>query len=169
MAPFDIELDTFTLVQPDVFVLPPTATGGRLRDATGVVPILVIEVLSPGTARTDLGPKRLRYQRAGLEYWAVSLHDRHIERLAAGAERMIVVQEVLEWLPPGASTPFRLRLRELFAEARKRDSGGGSVAIVLAVPLPQLRRLHQPCTPLHRLQDINLAGRRGTQVAEPPR
>jgi Uma2 family endonuclease len=67
-GPGELELDPFTLVQPDVFVLP--LVNGRLprsQQETGDA-LLLVEVLSPSTARYDRVTKRRRYQRYGVEY-----------------------------------------------------------------------------------------------------
>ncbi len=62
------------ILQPDVFVAP--AASGKLGAtwADAGIPLLVIEVLSPRTARFDRVTKRLRYRRAGVPaYWIVDL------------------------------------------------------------------------------------------------
>lgn len=67
-APGDLELDAHTLVQPDVYVLP-LVDGRRPRTQAEIgQPLLLIEVLSPSTARFDRVIKRHRYQRQGVEY-----------------------------------------------------------------------------------------------------
>lgn len=44
-------------------------------------PVLVVEVLSAGTARFDRVIKRRRFQRAGIpEYWIVDLDAQAVER-----------------------------------------------------------------------------------------
>ncbi len=70
-----------TVVQPDLFVVCDPAKVGqkRIRGA----PDLVVEILSPSTARKDEGIKRERYARAGVpEYWLVHPIDRVILRYA---------------------------------------------------------------------------------------
>ena len=69
VAPFDVRLSRFTVVEPDVLV-------ARKRDLTEArlegVPVLAIEVLSPSTHHIDLGTKRLTYEAAGVPaYWLV--------------------------------------------------------------------------------------------------
>ena len=41
------------------------------------IPLLIVEVISPSTARNDRGRKRRRYQRSGVaQYWIVDLDAR---------------------------------------------------------------------------------------------
>lgn len=119
LAPADVELDDRTLVQPDLFVIPlvagmrPTAladVGGRL--------LLVIEVLSPSTARADRDLKRRRYRRAGIpEYWIVDADARVVERWRAGEERPEIVTDALDWTPADGAAVLRIDLAELFGAA----------------------------------------------------
>jgi len=70
-----------TVVQPDLFVVcdPEKVGTARIRGT----PDLVVEILSPSTARKDEGIKRDRYARAGVpEYWLVHPIDRVILRYA---------------------------------------------------------------------------------------
>ena len=115
MAPADVELDPWTLVQPDLFVVP--RTGGprprRWEDISAL--LLVIEVLSPGTARSDRGSKRRRYQREGIpEYWIVDLDARVVERWRPGDQRPEVLDRLLEWRPDGADQPLCINLPDFF-------------------------------------------------------
>jgi Uma2 family endonuclease len=85
-APLGVRLSGRDVVEPDLFVLaadsvPATATSqasqilpisASERPFVDGVPTLVVEILSPGTARRDLGVKRALYERSGVgEYWIV--------------------------------------------------------------------------------------------------
>jgi len=117
LAPADIELDPRTLVQPDLFVVP--LHDGR-RPASWVEAgrlLLVVEVLSPSSARADRQVKRRRYQRAGVaEYWIVDVDGRLVERWRPGDTRPEIAGELLEWQPEGARDAFAIELPALFAE-----------------------------------------------------
>jgi Uma2 family endonuclease len=116
-APGDLELDRFTLVQPDVFVLP-LVDGRRPRTLEEIgFPLLFIEVLSPSTARYDRIVKRGRYQRHGVEYWIVDLDARLLERWTPESERPEILTESVTWLPVGAASALTLSLTPLFVEA----------------------------------------------------
>ncbi|MHC9542903.1 MAG: Uma2 family endonuclease [Vulcanimicrobiota bacterium] len=84
-APFDVRLphgdekdeDVPTLVQPDLIV----ACDKSKLDEKGCrgAPDLIVEVLSPSTARKDMKEKRDLYERSGVrEYWLVHPGDRTI-------------------------------------------------------------------------------------------
>ena len=117
MAPGDVEFDPHTLVQPDVFVVPPV-DGKRPRtwhDAGR--PLLAVEVVSPASSRSDRGEKRRLYQQQGVpEYWVVDLDARLLERWRPQDERPEIVTGRLDWHPDGAESPFVLDLQEYWAE-----------------------------------------------------
>jgi Uma2 family endonuclease len=70
-SPVDVALADHSIVQPDV-VYVSAARSSVLRDRVEGAPDLVVEVLSPGTARRDLGEKLRLYAEAGVaEYWIV--------------------------------------------------------------------------------------------------
>jgi Uma2 family endonuclease len=71
VSPVDVVLDreAALIVQPDV-VFVSNARLGRIEDRIWGAPDLVVEVLSPRTARRDRTTKRRWYQRYGvIEYW----------------------------------------------------------------------------------------------------
>lgn len=106
-APSDVVLDAYTLVQPDVYVMP-LVDGRRVGDNDPQpTPLLAIEVSSPSTARFDRLVKRPRYQRAGIEYWVVDLDSRLIERWLPAAERPEICVRELLWHPLGASSALQ--------------------------------------------------------------
>jgi Uma2 family endonuclease len=117
MAPGDLELDSFTLVQPDVYVLP-LVDGRRPRVSAEIgFPLLFVEVLSPSSARYDRVVKRQRYQRYGVEYWIVDPEARLLERWLPESERPEILTTAVTWAPAGATTPLVLELTPLFVEA----------------------------------------------------
>jgi len=81
VAPFEVHLpDVARPVQPDVlFVDAGRAPRPGAADFTGA-PDLIVEVLSPSTARTDRLVKFGAYERAGVrEYWLVDPRTRSVE------------------------------------------------------------------------------------------
>ena len=78
-APADLSLGEDEVLQPDLFVIPAALNPRSWQEVRAL--LLVIEVLSPGTARYDRLVKRRRYQRAPVpEYWIVDLDARLVER-----------------------------------------------------------------------------------------
>jgi Uma2 family endonuclease len=70
-APVDVVLANHSIVQPDVIYVTKARSsilGTRVEGA----PDLTVEILSPGTARRDLGAKLRLYAESGVpEYWIV--------------------------------------------------------------------------------------------------
>lgn len=64
-SPADISWGRDVLVQPDVFVVPHDEAKSREWSRIRTL-LLVVEVLSPSTARADRFTKRHRYQEAGV-------------------------------------------------------------------------------------------------------
>ena len=115
-GPGELELDRYTLVQPDLFVLP-LVDGRRAQSQTQAGhPLLFVEVLSPGTARHDRAIKRIRYQRYGVEYWIADMDARLVERWRPHGERPEIVSGHITWHPAGAAAAITLDLDRLFAE-----------------------------------------------------
>jgi Uma2 family endonuclease len=82
VAPFDVELATNRVVQPDALVLLNRSLGKLTASHVVGAPDLVVEVASPGTAVYDRLNKFEAYARAGVEeYWLVDPEVRSIEVL----------------------------------------------------------------------------------------
>lgn len=117
-SPFDVQLEPESIVRPDVFVVPPEELA---RLDTGEMParslILVIEIISPSSARGDRGPKRELYQRHVPEYWIVDLDARLFERWRPGDTRPEILRTSIEWRPGGRADPFVLDLADFFTRA----------------------------------------------------
>jgi Uma2 family endonuclease len=79
MAPFDVRLNAHTrddtVVQPDVMVI---CDQSKLKNRLNCVgaPDLIIEILSPSSAKMDKVTKHKKYREAGVrEYWIVDPED----------------------------------------------------------------------------------------------
>ena len=80
--------------------------------------LLAVEVASPGNPLLDYQVKRDLYLREGLaEYWVVNVEARNVSRWRGRDDPGDVVSRRLEWLPPGAGSPFVLDLASFFDEA----------------------------------------------------
>lgn len=84
-APIDVKLSDADVFQRDiVFISHERAS--IIRGHVDGAPDLVVEVLSPSTARNDLNPKRRMYESSGvLEYWIVDPATASIEILTNDA------------------------------------------------------------------------------------
>jgi Uma2 family endonuclease len=116
MAPSDVILDAYTLVQPDVFVLPPVSKAVLFGQEPAPAPLLAIEVLSPSTARYDRLKKRPRFQRAGIECWLVDVESHLVERWTPDADRPEICIDSVTWAPTGPPQPFQLALAPIWEE-----------------------------------------------------
>jgi Uma2 family endonuclease len=113
-SPADISWGQDVLVQPDVFVIPHgearTGDWSQIRSL-----LLVVEVLSPTTARADRFTKRRRYQEAGVPlYWIIDGEERRVEVWTPDSAFPVTETEQLVWQPAGTGQPFTLALTELF-------------------------------------------------------
>ena len=113
-SPADIAFDPTSLLQPDVFVVPPDSRPAERWDAVRAL-TLAIEIPSKGSHRTDRGKKRLFYQRHRVdEYWIVDLKARLVERWRPDDERPEILRERLTWAPRPDVPPLALDLLALF-------------------------------------------------------
>jgi Uma2 family endonuclease len=122
VAPADVRVGDRTSVEPDVFVIP-QAKGPfpRVWSSLGTL-LLVIEVVSPKTARVDRGRKLALYQREEVrEYWIVDLDSRLVERWRPGDERPEILRDRLEWKVEGAREPLVIELESLFGDAEGEE------------------------------------------------
>ncbi len=118
MAPAAIDLADDTVVEPDLFVVP-LIDGRRPQSWEDVGRLLlVIEILSPSTARADRTVKRRRYQREAVpEYWIADGDARIVERWRPEDEQPELLADQLEWQPDSAFPALVIDLPTLFASA----------------------------------------------------
>ena len=90
VAPVGVKLSDDQVVEPDLVVV---LSAHQSRIGTQVLegpPDLVVEILSPGTASRDLGPKKALYEAHGIpEYWVVDPLESRIEVLTLRSERYV--------------------------------------------------------------------------------
>ncbi len=104
-------------LQPDVLVTLGKAPSLRHKSwRTLPRPALVIEVLSPGSERYDLGKKREAYLAIGIaEYWVVDIEEAHIDVFRPGVEEPVRVTDSVVWAPAGAPTPLEIDVARLLS------------------------------------------------------
>jgi Uma2 family endonuclease len=116
-APIGVEFpETEEGVQPDILFIAKERLPIVKEDGIQGPPDLVIEILSPSTARRDRTVKRNLYQRQGVaEYWIVDLDARQVEgwRFASGAT---VPERYTDMLPVrlGSQLMGEIRLFKIF-------------------------------------------------------
>jgi Uma2 family endonuclease len=112
----DLLFEPTAVVEPDLFVLrEPGTAKTRFDDPTCAV--LIVEVLSPSTAKRDRGIKREFYQRVGVpEYWIVDLDARLIERWTPADARPEILRRQLAWTDPVSGAELVLAVEQYFAD-----------------------------------------------------
>ena len=122
LAPFDVVFSHFDVVEPDLLYISKARRSVLTEMHVRGAPDLVMEILSPGTRKTDEITKRGLYEGAGVqEYWIVDpaletikIYRRSDDAFALAAELFAEQQDVLTSpLLPG----FAVSLREIFAPA----------------------------------------------------
>lgn len=80
ISPSDVELTFEDVYQPVVYFIAQERLAILTEQGPSGAPDLVVEVLSPGTAKLDLGPKREVYGAAGVkEMWVMDARQRKID------------------------------------------------------------------------------------------
>jgi Uma2 family endonuclease len=114
-APADITVGHDELVQPDVFVVPLEELGGGWKDIRTL--LLVIEVISPSSARYDRVTKRGFYQEHGVPtYWIVDRDARLVEVWHPDDDRPEIVTDVLRWRIRADTPALEIALEDLFCD-----------------------------------------------------
>jgi len=118
IAPFDVELNSQTVVQPDVIVVLNHDLNRITESRIVGAPDLVVEVSSPGTVGYDREKKQQNYARAGVpEYWIADPWSRTVEvlSLVAGDYRSLGVFEGKVVLPSEVVPDFLVHVEQFFA------------------------------------------------------
>lgn len=108
-APLDVFFDEFNALEPDIIFIAKDRLSIITENGIEGVPDLVVEILSPSTAKNDRGDKMKVYRRTGVrEYWIVDprsltlevyvLRDGEFELDAFAAESGMVESQVLSGL-----------------------------------------------------------------------
>ena len=117
-APLDVYLEEAQTFQPDIIFI-----SNERRELIGQkkiegAPDLVVEILSPSTARYDLHEKKRAYEKAGvLEYWIVDPRWNRVEVYGATESgfRLLAQETGTGAARSGLLPGFTVDLAELFA------------------------------------------------------
>ena len=118
-APYDVLLTDTEVVQPDVLFVSKERYHIRTPANIQGAPDLVVEVLSPSSARRDWGDKRELYARHGVrEYWIIDPTNRIVSVLSLRDGVLEVEQTLTEANTAESSVleGFSVNLAELFAD-----------------------------------------------------
>jgi Uma2 family endonuclease len=119
-APFDVVLSDLDVVEPDLLYISrerwQILTEKHVRGA----PDLAVEILSPGTRKTDEGKKRQLYERFGVgEYWVIDPERDTIKIYRRVEGAFVRVAELAAEAGDTLTTPllpgFAVSLSEVFA------------------------------------------------------
>jgi Uma2 family endonuclease len=116
VSPAHLELEPGSVTQPDVFVVPAAIdiAGQQLEWSDVKSLLLAVDVLSPGSVRTDRIEKRDFYCDVGVpEYWIFDLDARAVERWTPMTETPEILRDRLVWTP-SIEAPFSIDLARLF-------------------------------------------------------
>ena len=87
IAPCDVVLSNYDVVQPDILFVSNARSGIVTRANIQGAPDLVVEILSPGTSQYDRGYKQALYRRSGVrEYWLIDPDLESVEVLTETAD-----------------------------------------------------------------------------------
>ena len=107
LAPMDVRLGERLQVQPDVLVVGDRREDRRVESP----PLLVVEVLSPGTRGRDQVMKRAAYERSGIpSYWLVDLRGPSLTVLELQDGSYVEVARVVGEQSWTAVRPFPVRV-----------------------------------------------------------
>jgi Uma2 family endonuclease len=113
-APADIMWGEDTLVQPDLFVVPPHEVSAEWKTIKTL--LLAVEALSPSSRRADRITKRRLYQEQKVgTYWIVDPEAGVIEVWHPGDEAPELVTGVLRWQVSAEAPVLEIPLQDLFS------------------------------------------------------
>ena len=122
MAPADVVVyGPRKFVQPDLFVVPLVNGATPLAwEEVGRL-LLVVEVISPSSRRTDRIDKRELYARKGVpEYWIVDTDARTVERCRPNEAESEMLSGTIAWHPEPAVPPLVIDLPAYFDRVQVR-------------------------------------------------
>ena len=120
VAPFDVIFSDLDVVEPDLLYISRERLGVLTDKHVRGAPDLVVEILSPGTRKTDESIKRKLYERFDVrEYWVVDPELDTIKIYRRVAEAFARVAELRAEASDALTTPllpdFSVALADVFA------------------------------------------------------
>ncbi|MBI1390593.1 MAG: Uma2 family endonuclease [bacterium] len=97
LAPFDVVLSPTDVVQPDLLFISESRRSIVTEKNVQGAPDWVVEILSPESARRDLGLKKKLYANHGVrEYWVADPSSRTIQVFTLGEQGYELVETAAE-------------------------------------------------------------------------
>ena len=118
VAPSDVVFTRDTILNPDIYFVSRERAGILTEQGAEGAPDLVVEVLSPSTAKLDVGRKREVYAECGVrEMWVVSPKTRAVEiyRFAERADEPMAIVEAGSALASPLFPELSIPISALFA------------------------------------------------------
>jgi Uma2 family endonuclease len=118
-APFDVYLDEHNVFQPDILFVSKERFGILIPQGAEGAPDLIVEILSPSSARLDLDQKKKIYARHGVtELWIVVPETRQVQvyRLQENPARPSAIYERTDVFESPLLPGLRIHAAEIFAE-----------------------------------------------------
>lgn len=121
-APFDVYLDDFNVVQPDVIFVATDSACKLIPEGAEGAPDLLVEILSQSTSKRDLRDlrdKRALYAEKGVkEFWVVSPETRQIQIyfLDRQADRPSLILEEIDTLRSDLLPGLEIPVVEIFED-----------------------------------------------------
>jgi Uma2 family endonuclease len=114
-GPIDVLFAEGDYLEPDLVFVRQDRFGIVSDRGLEGAPNLVVEILSPSTARRDRTLKRDRYAFFGVsEYWVIDPEGRTVEVFRAGTNQSAMHTATLEWQPVTGGPELTLRVSDLF-------------------------------------------------------
>ncbi len=127
IAPTDVVLDDYSVVQPDVFIV---CDGGKITEKNiRGAPDLIVEVASPGTEVKDRREKKRLYERSGVKEYLIVFPEReYVERYVLEG-RQYGSPEIFNWDERLSLSifPIEVKLHEIFEKETENDVQEGPV------------------------------------------
>jgi Uma2 family endonuclease len=122
LTPGGVYISETTWLEPDIAIYPsPEYSKLHWRDMPP--PVLVVEVLSPSTAKRDRHRKRPAYLAHGVgEVWIVNDESRVIQRWTAASEFPETHRGSITWAPDAGKPELTVDETDLFGPSEKMDT-----------------------------------------------
>jgi Uma2 family endonuclease len=117
LSPSDVELSDLNVYQPDLYFVSNARRNILGRQGVEGAPDLVVEILSPRTAKLDKGVKRGVYARTGVEeLWIVDteLKEVHVSHFAKSPDKPVGIYKIKQTIQTPLLPGLKFSVKEIF-------------------------------------------------------